>query len=451
MFVMKKHPFNSSVFSKRTRIIIFLYNLFFPVFFIILLPKYLPRMWRRGGYKESFLQRLGIIHSSVAQRLGEGRLWVHAASVGETFLALKFIRFFHNHDPQVRFLLSVTTTTGLAIAKQESSEWLEIIASPLDFFLITNSFLDRFKPLALIMVEGDLWVQRLWYCKQKGILTGIISARLSPRSERRFQRFRVIIAPIYNLLDFIGFPSKHEQERWNRLGIHAQDASITGNIKFDQVTHRNHLLPDDYHTIFSQLKWSPSDPIFLAGSTANLLEEEEILKAWLRLRLEFPLLRLIIVPRHVERRHELIQLFGKKSLSLALRSSDSIPPAEALLLDTTGELQSWYSLANVVFIGKSLGMNAARGGQNLVEPLLLGAPVLVGPFMENFQPLTSDLINIQGVISVSNEEEIVAAVKYLLLHPEEASRMVERACQLLKSDQGATERTCSALLKLLPL
>jgi 3-deoxy-D-manno-octulosonic-acid transferase len=156
-----------------------------------------------------------------------------------------------------------------------------------------------------------------------------------------------------------------------------------------------------------------------------------------------------MVPRHVERRHEISALFQKYNIQLALRSSSSVMPSDALLLDTTGELKAWYSLATVVFIGKSLGMGSARGGQNLVEPLLLGRSVLVGPFMDNFEPLASNLIDAKGILLVHHGEEIAAATKQLLLHPEEAVRMVTRACELLKADQGATERTCYCIEKLL--
>lgn len=427
----------------------FFYNLFFPLFFIFLLPSYLPRMLRRGGYRECFSQRFGIFSRNTVARIGHGRLWIHAVSVGEVFIALKFIRHFRGRNPDARFILSITTTTGLEIARQEASSWLEPIANPLDFFFITNTLFDRFKPAALIMVEGDIWVQRLWHCQKRGVPTAIISTRLSTRSEERFRKVRHIVAPVFNLLDFIGFPSIKDQERWNQLGIYGRDSSVTGNIKFDQLSGMHVIPPKDQQEIFSSLGWNNQDSILLAGSTSDLGEEEEVLKAWLLLRSEFPTLRLVIVPRHAERRHEIGALFKKYGIQLASRSHVSLEPSEALLLDTTGELKSWYTLASVIFIGKSLGMGTARGGQNLVEPLALGRPVLVGPFMGNFEPLTSNLLQAQGIILVKNGEEIATATKQLLLHPEEAASMVERGCQLLRADQGATERTCLCIERLL--
>jgi 3-deoxy-D-manno-octulosonic-acid transferase len=431
------------------KIIQFLYNLFFPLFFILILPAYLPRMFRRGGYHRSFLQRFGIFDRGTAVRIGDGRFWVHAVSVGETFIALKFIKNFHHRHPGARFILSVTTTTGLEIARHEASSWLEPIANPFDFYFVINAFLNRFQPAALIMVEGDLWPQRLWDCKKRAIPTMIISARLSARSEERFRLFRKIVVPLFNLLDLICFSTIQDQERWSRLGITSPHSSVTGNIKFDQEVKSSSLAILDQKKIFEELKWSGLDPIFLAGSTADIGEEEEILKAWMVLRLKFPTLRLVMVPRHAERRHELITLFQKYEIPLILRSTMSLLPTDALLLDTTGELKMWYALATVVFIGKSLGMGKARGGQNLVEPIVLGRPVLVGPFMSNFEPLTSHLIDANGIQRVHSAKEIAAAIENLILHPKEASTMVQRASWLLEGDQGAVERTSICIEKLL--
>ena len=171
----------------------FLYNLFFPIAFVVILPSYLPRMFKRGGYDAQFLQRLGIFDAATRERIGTGRLWVHAVSVGEILIALKFIYRWKEKNPGARFLLSTTTTTALAIANKQASDWLEPITNPVDFCFISNRFINRFKPAALIMVEGDVWPQRLFYCKKKKIPTAIVTARLSPRSEARMRFFYWII------------------------------------------------------------------------------------------------------------------------------------------------------------------------------------------------------------------------------------------------------------------
>lgn len=425
-----------------------LYNLFFPIAFVLILPSYLPRMFRRGGYDAQFLQRLGIFDAKTRARIGTGRIWVHAVSVGEILIALKFIHRWKEKHPEARFLLSTTTTTALAIAKKQASDWLEPITNPVDFFFISNRLIDRFQPAALIMVEGDVWPQRLFYGKKKKIPTAIVTARLSPRSEARMRFFRWIIKPFFNQLDLITLPSAKDQSRWLSLGVDASRLKITGNMKYDQQGTPITQPPGDVDEVFRNLGWKKSDFVFLAGSTDNLEEEEILVKAWLELRKKFPDLRLIIAPRYVERRQELVSFFTKQNISVALRSEKSSCTAEILVLDTTGELNAWYSIATLVFVGKSLGVGTAHGGHNPVEPLVLGRPVLVGPSMENFEPLISELRQARGVTEVRNETEIIQTAERFLLDPQEAAASVGRGLQALNEHQGAMDRTCDFVGKM---
>lgn len=423
----------------------FLYNLFFPIAFLAILPSYLPRMFKRGGYEAQFLQRLGLFDAKTKARIGEGRIWVHAVSVGEILIALKFIRRWKEKHPKARFLLSTTTTTALVVANKHASDWLEPITNPVDFFWITNRLINQFQPAALIMVEGDVWPQRLFYCQKKKIPIAVITARLSPRSEARMQLFRWIMKPFFNQLDLITLPSAQDQKRWLSLGVDASRLKITGNMKYDQQRMPITRPPADVDAVFKNLHWEKTDPIFLAGSTDNLEEEEILTKAWMELRQKFPKLRLIIAPRYVERRQELVSFFAKQNIAVVLRSEKSSHSADVFLLDTTGELNSWYAVATFVFVGKSLRVGGAHGGHNPVEPLVLRKPVLVGPSMENFEPLISELRRAGGVVDVHHEKEIVSVAEKFLLHPEEAIVSVERGLQALNEHQGSIDRTCELL------
>ena len=454
----------------QQRFLRLLYNLLFPIAFLFFLPFYLPRMLRRGGYRNNFFQRLGFFDQATIARIGKKRLWLHAVSVGEIFIALKFIKQFQQRNPNAKFILSTTTTTGLEIAQQHASPSLEPIANPIDFFPISYHSINLFQPAALIMVEGDVWPERLLLCKKKKIPTAIITARLSPRSEARFQKFRKMIAPIFNTIDLMTLPSQHDQERWLALGSDPQRLRVVGNIKFDQqqtgvrvrflikpeslvaenISFYQESNPDPiFAEAFFALGWDKNDPVLLGGSL-HAGEEEVLLEAWLQLRNRFPRLRLIVAPRHVERRNEILALFTKHNITAILRSEKLAPPfSDVFILDTTGELNSWYAVATVVFMGKSLGLGNACGGQNPVEPLALGRPVLVGPSMEKFEPLISELRKANGVITVSNAEEIAMATEKLLLDPEAASNIVARGLQTLEQHQGATERTCVLIEELI--
>jgi len=409
------------------RFILFLYNLLFVPILLILLPGYLIRIRKRGGYSNKALQRLGIFDHETAARIGSGRIWLHAVSVGEVGIALKLAHELHRRNEKSRFLISSTTSTGLAILEKSASEWLEPVANPIDFPIITSRLIRKLQPSALLMIEADLWPNRIAACKALGIPVALLNARLSTRSERRFRTVRPFTAPLFNQLDLITLTDPEDQRRWISLGVQQGLLSLTGNIKHDSK-----------HTAISLRN---GDPILLAAST-HAGEEEKIASAWITLKREFPNLRLIITPRHVERRMEIRESLRDLGISCGLRSEGANLCEEPLLLDTTGELDSWYSKATVVFVGKSLSCSVNKGGQNMIEPLQTGSPVMIGPHTGNFEPLATHLCDGGAAIRVNSSEEIVSVARLLLADESKRSSMVTAAKTILAPHQGATERNC---------
>ncbi|MCE9586981.1 MAG: hypothetical protein K8R57_01545 [Verrucomicrobia bacterium] len=421
------------------RISIFLYNLLFAPILLILLPSYLVRIRKRGGYGNKALQRFGIFDRATAARIGQQRIWIHAVSVGEVGIALKFASKFHHRNPESRFLISTTTSTGLAILERSASDWLEPIANPIDFPVITRRLIKRLRPSALLMVEADLWPNRISTCKELGIPVALLNARLSPRSEKRFRMARTFTAPFFNQLDLITLTDPADEARWLSLGIKPALLHLTGNIKHDSM--------------HGPTTSGSADPIihtiFLAASTHEG-EELEIATAWLDLKTEFPDLRLMITPRHVERRNEIRSTLKKLGIPCHLRSEGAELSEEPLLLDTTGELNSWYSRATIVFVGKSLPFSENHGGQNMIEPLQAGVPVLIGPHTGNFEPLATQLCEAGAAIRVNDQKEIINSVRSLLSNAEKRTSMIAAANNVLKPHQGATVRNCELVEKLLP-
>ena len=160
------------------RLSLFLYNLLFVPLLLLLLPGYLLRIWRRGGYWNQIAQRFCIFESETLNRIGMGRIWIHAVSVGEVGIALKFAKSYHLIHPRSRFLVSTTTSTGLKILQGHASLWLEPIANPVDFPILTSKLVRKIRPSALLMIEGDLWPNRLAVCTKLGIPTALLNARL---------------------------------------------------------------------------------------------------------------------------------------------------------------------------------------------------------------------------------------------------------------------------------
>jgi 3-deoxy-D-manno-octulosonic-acid transferase len=422
-----------------------IYNLFFPLVFLALLPGYLARMLRRGGFREKFGQRFGRFAAADRARLAVGDwTWVHSISVGETFLALKLARKIRELDPTRRIVLSVTTSTGFAVAQPAACEWLEVIYNPLDLRFIVRRTLALVRPRQLIFIEA-IWPNLLAEVKRHGLPTGFVP-RLSPRSERRFRKVSWLAGPIFRLLDTFAVPEPGDATRWQSLGVPAERIAVTGNSKFDHSS-----LPAGRVEEFRQLLRAcgiPDDaPVLLGGST--FAGEERILAEILRdLRSDFPELVLLIAPRHIERSGEILRELAPLGLRIArrtaLRASESVTSdPQLILLDTTGELRDWYCLATVVFIGKSL---TSTGGQNPVEAVMAGQPVLFGPHMENFEPIASQWLAADAAIQVIDAHTLRTEVAALLRDPVRRKALNQRAQAIAIAHTGATQRTAQNLL-----
>jgi 3-deoxy-D-manno-octulosonic-acid transferase len=266
-----------------------------------------------------------------------------------------------------------------------------------------------------------------------------VNARLSPRSERRFRRFRFFIAPTFRLLDLVCVQEPEDVDRWAALGVARNRIRAVGSIKYDpEGTQLNHADPERAPR---DLEVQNSRPILFGGST-HRGEEEILASVFLRLRRQFPSLRLFIAPRHVERLREIRAQLDALPLRVALASetltAHKFDDADCVLLDTTGELQRWYTVATVVFIGKSL---TAHGGQNPVEPIMAGKPVVFGPHMENFATLAKALVSKKGAIQVRDVASLERVIEELLGDERVRQQLVENARKVLDQHSGATART----------
>lgn len=436
---------------------LFVYNLFFPFVFAALLPGYLLRMLRRGGFREKFGQRLGRYHRDAPERFSNGRwMWIHSISVGETLVALKLARALRTKDPRLQVVLSVTTSTGFALARERPECWLEIVYNPIDLPRIVRRALDLIRPCQLIFVEGEMWPNLIAECRRRGVPIALVDARLSPHSESRFVRFRAWTSPIFRLLDLICVPDFSDVARWQALDVDTKRIHHTGRIKFDETQPEESTRADEFRALLRQIGVRPETPIVLGGST--WAPEEKILAEIAHVaRRDTPDLLLILVPRHVERTAEILRELAPLRLRIVRRSEltplfsaneHSPPPSlmcDILLVDTTGELRQWYELATVVFVGKSL---VATGGQNPAEPAFLGKPVVIGPHMENFAALVQQLRAADAVVQVEDAVALGEEIRALLADHERRSALGRRARESLHVHQGATARIAALLLDL---
>ena len=415
----------------------FIYNLLWPVGLVLFLPRYLIKMFRRGGYREKFGQRLGFYDAAVRQRLSETRsIWLHAVSVGEVRIALKLATELRALEPELHCVLTTTTTTGFAFANRNAPPSIEVMYNPLDFWPIVRRAFAVIKPAKIVLIEAEVWPNLVAEAHRRRIPIVLANARLSPRSEKRFRRFRSFVAPTFRMLDLVCVQEPADIERWIALGVDSNRIRKTGSIKFDPSDLRVDRTSAENGLL--DFKIDNRRPIFLAGST-HPGEEKILARIFFDLRKEFSDLFLILAPRHTERAGDILQDLEQLGLCSALRSrSPKDSCLDCLIIDSTGELPNWYAVATVVFIGKSL---AAIGGQNPVEPIAAGKPVVFGPHMENFAALARELIDRKGAIQIQTEDDLRRAVADLLRGENLRKEMVNRARATLENHRGAAALT----------
>lgn len=424
----------------------FFYNLFYPIGLLFFLPGQVAKLIRRGNYRHKFGQRLGLYDHEVKARLSSRRCtWIHAVSVGEVAIALKLAAKLKELEPEFFCVLTTTTTTGFAFATQATSEAMEVLYSPLDFWPIMRWAYAVIRPIRVVLVEAEVWPNLAAEAHKRVVPLALVNARLSPRSEGRFHRFLFFVAPTFRCLDLVCVQDPEDVERWIALGIPRERIRHAGSIKYDPAeTKVNPELPS---RVLHSFGINGDRPILFGGST-HPGEEAVLAEVWQKLRTDFPRLMLIIAPRHVERVNEIGPLLARHGLRVRLRSK---PPSEetrapdCLLLDSTGELQDWYAVATIVFVGKSL---TAHGGQNPVEPILAGKPVLFGPHMENFAALTQALVANRAAIQIQDAAGLEENIASLLRNQETAKRLVGNAWAIIDRHRGATVRTAELLMKL---
>jgi 3-deoxy-D-manno-octulosonic-acid transferase len=421
-----------------------LYNIAWPIGLIFFLPGYIIKMIRRGGYRKNFGQRLGFYSDAAWNGLrGVRPTWIHAVSVGEVGIALKLANELRALQPELRCLLTTTTTTGYGLAERLAPPWINTLYAPLDFWPVMRRAFRMIDPNRIILIEAEVWPNLVTEASRRRIPVILANARLSPRSEARFRRFKWMVAPFFQKLDLVCVSTAEEAARWRSLGIPLERIRVVGSIKYDPQEQRT--ASSEPRQVLEKLGIDPSRPIVFGGST-HRGEEEAVVDAFSCLRQQFPSLFLIIAPRHVERVPEVEQRLRRRGLRIVRRSSCSDAPADVdgLLLDTTGELRDWYCVATVVFIGKSL---TAHGGQNPVEAINAGKPVVFGPHMENFARIAEELVESGAALRIQTSQQLIEEWRRLLSNHVLRQEIATAARRVIRPHYGATLRTAQLIEK----
>lgn len=429
-----------------------LYNILFLVGFILASPYYFLKMWRRGNWREGFGQRFGRYGSRIKVAItNRHTLWLHAVSVGEVNLCLQLIRALEPRVPNLKIIVSTTTSTGMGELQKKLPAHVAKIYYPVDLRRCVSRALKTLHPEAVVLVEAEIWPNFLWSLRSRRTPVLLVNARLSERSYRGYRRFGFLFRPLFASLAGVGAQSEADAARLIELGCRPEAVQVLGSLKFDtaKVDERRLL---DVAALLRQLGVPEGAPVLLGGST-HAGEEAILADIFLRLRARFPELFLVLVPRHFERGKEVGAELTQRGIEFMYRReitvSTQLAPRslQALVVNTTGELKYFYEEATVVFVGKSL---TAEGGQNPIEPGALGRAMVFGPNMQNFPEIAPRFVQEGGAVQVRDAAGLEQAIAALLADPERRATLGRNAQRVVKASSGALERTVEMIVRELP-
>jgi 3-deoxy-D-manno-octulosonic-acid transferase len=445
----------------------FLYSLLMAVAAAVLSPIWIWKGLRQGKYLSNLGERLGRSFPGLSGLPAEraGAIWIHAVSVGEVLSGVALAQKLKAAYPNRPLIISTTTQTGQALARERVKAADAVIYFPFDWAFCVRRALDAVRPALVIVLETEIWPNFLREADRRKVPVIFVSGRISDKSFARYQEFfgwaGFYLRPF--LRDALGharaflMQSGRDAERLRELGAPVERVVVSGNLKYDQA------LPDATpmsEWLAREIERSGRRPLIVAGSVVSS-EEPLALIAFGVVQGEFPNALLVMAPRKPEcfqqaadfihesrrkflRRSELG--VGGNGASAASGSASITPDVTVLLLDSIGELASLYQLADGAFVGGSL---VESGGHNILEPAAFGKIPVFGPSMENFAEMASRFVSAKAAVQVESPEDAGVAWIELLRDPERARGMSETAKRLVDESRGATARAMEEIAKYL--
>ncbi|MDH3939567.1 MAG: lipid IV(A) 3-deoxy-D-manno-octulosonic acid transferase [Xanthomonadales bacterium] len=409
-------------------------------FFIYLLtPLALLHLALRGLRNRDYLKRWAERFGLFDTRPGKGGIVVHAASLGEVNAASPLIRELQDRFPDLPLSITTLSPTGSDRVRSLFSDSVFHVYVPLDLPGSVRRFFERTQPGLLLIMETEIWPNLYFEAARKGVPIVMANARISETSIGAYRRLGHFFGPTLRSVTRIAAQSARDAERLVGIGADPEAITVTGNLKFD--VHIPSSLLEQAEPI--RLAWGMDRLVLLAGSTHES-DETAVLKAFKPMLAEFPAALLVIVPRHPERFGRSAQLARSAGLQVSFRSEGISCPrdTQCFIVDSMGELMLFYAACDVAFVGGSM---ERIGGHNVLEPAALGKPVIVGPHTFNFQDIARQLIDRHAALQIQDSSDLEQATRRLFNEPELRDRMGRAGIELVKSGQGALERTLEVI------
>jgi 3-deoxy-D-manno-octulosonic-acid transferase len=398
-----------------------------------------PVLWWRGRrnpeLRELVLERL--LRRSVGRGDGRPVVLVHGVSVGEIKGARSLVKRFESERPDLEPVLSTTTSTGARVARTLYPH-LRVVRFPADHSRVVERFFDALAPTCVVLVELEIWPNFLRAANRRGTPLAVVNGRITDKSFARYRLFKRLF-PQFNRISLFCVQNEVYAERFLRLQVDPARVVVTGNVKVDGLAVGR---VDPGPELTRLAAPPPGTAVVVVGSTHEP-EDRFALEGW---RAHASAARLVLVPRHPQRVPALVESAAAAGFKLqcltALRAGEAPDPRRPLVVDTIGELERVYGLADVAFVGGSL---VPHGGQNVLEPAAQGLPVVFGPHMDNFRQEAALLLDAGGAVQERTPDACWRRIGELLADPASARAMGARGRAAVEGQGGATDHTWRAL------
>lgn len=425
----------------------FLNDLIYLLTLIAISPKILYRVLVHNRYRKGWNERLGKVSRNFPDKKCA---WIHAVSVGEVNATKTLVSGLKNQLPQYEIIISATTDTGIEQARKLYGKELKVFYFPFDFSSIIHCAFKRLKPDICLLMELEVWPNFTSRAFQLNIPVVVINGRISDKSFPRYKFIKGFVKPTFQKVSLFLAQSKQYADRFLALGGRDKSAVVTGSLKYDtaQVTDKI----EGAEKLAQQLNIT-SQRLWVAGGTGPG-EEKIIIDVFKKLKNNLNDLRLAIVPRKPERFDEVASLisqsgFERTRYSQIKNTQQIISNRDTIILgDTIGDLRKFYSLATIVFVGRSL---VPMGGSDMMESAAMGKCTIFGPHTFNFKESVKALLQSNGAIEVKNENQLFDAMQNCLNNPDFAQDIAANGRKVIIENQGATQKTIDAIKKIISI
>ena len=425
----------------------FIIDLIYLLAIIIISPKIIYRIIRQNRYRKGWSQRLGRLTRKHPEKKC---IWIHAVSVGEVNAANTLIAKLTEALGDYEIVISSTTDTGFTRAKALYGKGLEVFYFPFDLsFVIARAF-KKIQPNICLLMELEVWPNFARTAADADVPIVVVNGRLSDKSFPRYKLIKPAARWMFSKVDLVLAQTEEYARRFIFLGCPKQKVIVTNSLKYDTAQITDSIEGADL--LAEQLNLGP-EPLWVAGGTGPT-EEHKILEVFTRLKQIEQLkdLRLAVVPRKPERFDEVAGLIERCDFTsvryskIKTQGSGLTNKPEVILGDTMGDLKKFYSLAAVVFVGRSL---TPMGGSDMMESTALGKCTILGPHTFNFKQTVQALYAGNGALEVQNSQELLEALQKCLTDKDFAQTIAANGRKVIKQNQGATEKSVSAIKDLL--